>query len=125
MTKEERLLEFKRIDKEQLHAAKNANDENIFKYCLSKELESLKLQGKTAEEIEEIKRTRLIEFVVGELHYSKEELDSASLELEYKDLTEGTSYIIDTKHMPSIEQSLCLTKTEMDLRKLVSSKMKK
>ena len=124
MSKEERLIEFKRIDDEKLHAAQNSNDENIFKYLLAKEVEALPA-GTPAKEIESLKNSRLIEFVIGQTHYTEEEQERASVELEYKDLTEGTSYIIDTKHIPSLAQQLCLTKTEMDLQKLVSSKLRK
>ena len=124
MTPQERLIEFKRIDEEKIRDAKNSNDENIFKYILNKEVESLRASGLPEEQIEEIKKTRLIEFVIG-IVYSEEMFAEAKTELEYKDLTEGTNYIIDTSHLETVEQALYLTKTEMDLQRIVSTKRSK
>ena len=123
MSNEERIAEFSRLDEEKMQAAKKSNDENIFKYCLNKELEALRKKGYSEDALKAVTSKRTVEFITG-ASYSKKELDTARLELEYRDLTTGTSYIVDSTNMSSVLQSLYMVKSELELRKLVAKRTK-
>ena len=121
MSMEERLQEFDRLDKEKMAEAKKANDENLFKFCLAREIDGLRKKGVSEEDIKTVTNRRTVDFVTGST-YPEEELETARLELEYKDLTTGTSYIIDHSNMSTVLQSLYLVKSDIELRKLVASR---
>ena len=123
MSNEERMQEFSRLDAEKMEAARKQNDENVFRYCLNKEVEQLRAKGVSEEDIKALTSKRTVEFITG-VAYTQEQLDTARLELEYRDLTTGSSYIIDYDNMTSVVQSLYMVKSEIELRKLVAKRTK-